>query len=345
MMGNFKDSGHPLRSFDAFPKRPTSDQVRSERGAFSTFITYFCIIFLLWVEFGGYIDGYIDYQFGVDPVVRENLDMHLDILVAMPCKYLDANIRDQTDDRLLCEELLNFEGFKDTIPEEYFARDVNVRDNDMDTIFAEGLEARFATKGNRVDLDFPMCRIYGTVPINRVQGDFHITAEGHAYYGTEKPSKDQLNFTHYISELSFGTFYPFINNNLDMTYKKTEQNAQTFHYSLKVVPTEYKKLGVTLDTNQYSVSSFETSGKYAPGIFFKYDFEPIKMSVIEERMSFLQFLIKIVTVIGCIWVIAQWLYKAMEHMILVTFGEKVARRGQEKKTGGLLDHDTELETI
>lgn len=345
-MSVLADTRKAMRTFDAFPKRPSVDQVRSERGAMSTLTTYFCMIFLIWVEFGGYIDGYINYEFSVDPVIRETINLNVDIIVAMPCKYLDANVRDSTDDRFLCEELLNFEGVTANVPEHYFKAEAKAKNNNIDNIFGESMEAEFLHKGSRTNLDLPYCRISGIVPINRVQGDFHITAEGHAYFGTERVKKDQLNFSHYINEFSFGTFYPYIENNLDMTYKKTEEKGHTFHYSLKVIPTDYKKLGASVQTTQYSVAAFETTDKYASGIFFKYDFEPIRMGVVEERMPFFQFLIKVITIVGSIWVIGQWLYKALEQFILVSFGEQVARRGQEKKKGGLLDKDEEdIESI
>lgn len=344
-MSVLRDTRKAIRTFDAFPKRPSVDQVRSERGATSTLLTYFCIIFLIWVEFGGYIDGYINYRFSVDPMVRQTINLNVDIIVAMPCKYLDANVRDSTDDRFLCEELLNFEGIPSNIPERYFKAEKKAKNNNIDNIFGESMEAEFLQKGLRTNIDLPYCRISGILPINRVQGDFHITAEGNVYFGKERTTRDQMNFSHYINEFSFGTFYPFIENNLDMTYKKTEEKLHTFHYSLKVIPTDYLKLGACVETTQYSVASFETNNKYASGIFFKYDFEPIKMAVIEERMPFFQFLIKVITIVGSIWVFGQWLYKALEKFILVSFGEQVARRGQEKKKGGLLDKEDDLESI
>ena len=72
----------------------------------------------------------------------------------------------------------------------------------------------------------------------------------------------------------------------------------------------------------------------------KYDFDPIKMTVIEKRLSFFQFIIRLVTIIGGLWVMAQWMYKGMEKFILVAFGKEYSRRGEEKK-GGLLDAEPE----
>lgn len=300
------------------------------------------MVFLIWVQIGGYIDGFIDHQYSVDEVIRSTLNLNIDIMVAMPCKYLDANVRDVTEDRNMAEEILNLEGM--IAPNAFWnmGKEKNVRTPDLDIVLSNSLEADYVTKGVRTNLEAPACRIYGTVPINRVEGDFHITAEGMGYMGMSGVTPvDALNFTHFINEFSFGTFYPYIDNALDLTSRKTSKKKHTFHYNLKVIPTVYSKLGHEIDTNQYSVRVYETDDKYAPGIFIKYDFDPIKMTVIEKRLSFFQFIIRLVTIIGGLWVIAQWLYRGMEKLIVIVFGKEFARRGEEKKKGGLLDDEPE----
>lgn len=273
-------------------------------------------------------------------MVRSTVNLNVDILVLMPCKYLDANVRDISEDRNMAEEVLNFEG---VIVPPYFwnmVHEKKTKTPEIDEILSNSLEADFVSRGVRRNLDLPVCRIYGTIPLNRVQGDFHITAEGHGYFGKERSPVEELNFTHFINEFSFGTFYPYINNGLDQTIQKTDKNRHTYHYNLKVIPTVFGKLGHEIDTNQYSIQLYETDNTYVPGIFFKYDFDPIKMSIIEKRLSFFQFVLRLVTIIGGIWVIAGWMYKAMEKLIILFFGAEYARRGEEKK-GGLLDEPIE----
>lgn len=62
---------------------------------------------------------------------------------------------------------------------------------------------------------------------------------------------------------------------------------------IQVVSTQYEdSSGRTLDTNQYSVTdmSRETEhGRGVPGIFFKYDIEPMKL-MIQERAGVCFFL-------------------------------------------------------
>lgn len=300
------------------------------------------MVFLIWVQIGGYIDGYIDHQYSVDEIVRNTLDLNIDIVVAMPCKYLDANVRDVSEDLYLAEEILNFEGVN--LPNAFWNMAKSKKSTitpDIDNVLSNSLEADFVAKGQRHNLELPSCRIFGSIPINRLEGDFHITAEGYGYRRPQVTPEELLNFTHFINEFSFGKFYPYIENSLDGTVQKTSNGRHTYHYNLKVVPTIYGKLGHEIDTNQYSVRMYETDNKYSPGIFIQYDFDPIKMSIIEQRLSFFQFVIKLVTIIGGLWVMASWLYRFMEKIIILTFGKEFARRGEEKKSG-LLDDPIEV---
>ncbi|QPG74096.1 hypothetical protein FOA43_001417 [Brettanomyces nanus] len=305
---------------------------------------YMFLFFMIWVEVGGYLDGFIDHQFTVDDVIRKDLKLNLDIAVAMPCKYVNANVRDSTQDRILAAEKLNFEGISDQVPEWYFQTKKKVYTPQLEDVLANSVEARFFTEGQHINVEMPFCRIFGTIPINRVQGEFHITAKGYAYPDRTMAPEASFNFTHFISEFSFGDFFPYLDNPLDMTYKVTDEKRHSYHYKLDIIPTMYKKLGLEIDTTQYAMSMFETTERYMPGIFFRYDFDPIKMIVAERRLSFWHFFVKLVTIIGGIWIMTKWIYRGIEKLILLAFGKEFARRGEEKKKGGLLDSD-EFEKI
>ncbi|KAG7802910.1 hypothetical protein KL944_001802 [Ogataea haglerorum] len=323
-----------IRTFDAFRK-----------GSYSTIITYLFILFLVWVEVGGYIDGAIDHQFTVDELVRKDLVINLDLVVAMPCNYIHTNVRDLTDDRFLAAELLNYQGTTFNIPRWYEQSAKKIVTPELEAVLERSLQARFQYQGEHHDEGAPACRIFGAIPVNRVKGELHITARGYGYRDRTRIPAEALNFTHAISEFSFGEFFPYLDNPLDMTLKMTDSHLHTFRYHLNVVPTLYRKLGVEIDTNQYSLSLTESSGKYVPGIFFQYDFEPIKLVVEETRLSFWQFVVRLVTILGGILVVAGWLYKLLDKLIMITLGKEFAKRGQEKKEGGLLDNVEDFEKI
>lgn len=92
-----------------------------------------------------------------------------------------------------------------------------------------------------------------------------------------------------------------------------------FSYYTKVVPTEFLHLdGRKIDTNQFSVTEkFKTTegekgtDRLIPGIYFFYDFSPIKVVVEEKRMSFSHFLTQLCAIIGGVFTVAGMVDKAV----------------------------------
>ncbi|PLN79519.1 putative COPII-coated vesicle protein, partial [Aspergillus taichungensis] len=187
-------------------------------------------------------------------------------------------------------------------------------------------------RGDMVD----SCRIYGSLEGNKVQGDFHITARGHGYRDFQGHlDHSTFNFTHIINELSFGPHYPTILNPLDKTIASTETHYYKYQYFLSIVPTIYSKGSRAVDTtfstlpppspdthrssrnlvftNQYAATSQATplpeSPFFIPGIFFKYNIEPILLLISEERGSFLSLLIRLVNTVSGVVVTGGWLYQ------------------------------------
>lgn len=79
-----------------------------------------------------------------------------------------------------------------------------------------------------------------------------------------------------------------------------------FQYFVSVVSTTYVDAGRRrIDTNQYSVTdmSRETQhGQGVPGIFFKYDIEPMALMVEERTMGLIDFLVRLAGIVGGILV-------------------------------------------
>ena len=83
---------------------------------------------------------------------------------------------------------------------------------------------------------------------------------------------------------------------------------------MSVVPTTYSvghpssSGSLSIFTNQYAVTeqSLEISERTIPGIFFKYDIEPILLNIVETRDSFFVFLIKIINVLSGAVVAGHW---------------------------------------
>ena len=132
-----------------------------------------------------------------------------------------------------------------------------------------------------------------------------------------------------INELSFGPHYPTLLNPLDKTISIADTNYYDYEYFLSIVPTIYSKSSSSLNAyiaslgkkkdknlifaNQYAATSqsrpVPESINVIPGVFFKYDIEPIMLLISEERSSFIVLLIRLINVASGVIVTGGWLYQ------------------------------------
>ncbi|RHZ60811.1 endoplasmic reticulum-Golgi intermediate compartment family protein [Aspergillus thermomutatus] len=357
-----------LKTFDAFPP--------SRRGGQWTVLILLVCTFFSISEFRTWLKGTEKHHFSVEKGISHDLQLNLDIVVNMPCDTLDVNIQDASGDRILAGELLkrertswklwmdkrNYETYGgaheyQTLSQEHADRlseqeaDAHVhhvlgevRRNPRKK-FAKGPKLR---RGDPVD----SCRIYGSLEGNKVQGDFHITARGHGYHNNAPHLEHKtFNFSHMITELSFGPHYPTILNPLDKTIATTEDHYYKYQYFLSIVPTIYSRGNLALDTytsapptnrhsknliftNQYAATSqfsaIPENPYFVPGIFFKYNIEPILLMISEERTSFLSLLVRLVNTVSGVIVTGGWLYQMSGWV-----GELLGRRRRGKSEGVL----------
>lgn len=280
------------------------------------------------------------------------MQINLDITVAMPCMYLDINIQDSMGDRVLAGELLKKQDTqfdKSVRGHHVYAGQKERFDDELWDVVGKHREGKF---GKRSERKHDACRIYGEMrEVNKVQGDFHITAKGHGYYAEgahlEHTSKEYEPTTTANADLwqSSTSATPLTSSPsapstpLSSTPSTTQRPSQTrvrlqtahsihlltspdfyrYQYYLNVVPTTYKSSsqGFTMDTNQYSVTVHERElGKVGiPGIFFKFDIEPIHIQIEDERVSFISFVIRLVNVLSGIAVAGGWIYAVWDNMI------------------------------
>ncbi|KAJ5780747.1 hypothetical protein N7457_005907 [Penicillium paradoxum] len=343
-----------LKTFDAFPKTKPSYTTPTRSGGQWTLLILLICTFFSYSELKTWWRGTENYHFTVEKGVSHELQLNLDIVVHMSCDKLRVNIQDAVGDRILAGELLkrddtnwalwmqkrNYESAgvheyqtlshedSDRLAEQEADAHVRhvlgeVRHNPRRK-FPKGPRMR---RGDAVDA----CRIYGSLEGNKVQGDFQITARGHGYR-ENAPHLDHasFNFSHMITELSFGPHYPTLQNPLDKTIAEIEEHFYKFQYFLSVVPTLYSRGkgaldaythssdamqhgGDTVFTNQYAATSqsaaIPESPMVVPGIFFKYNIEPILLLVSEERAGFLALLIRVINTISGVLVTGGWLYQ------------------------------------
>jgi hypothetical protein len=146
------------------------------------------------------------------------------------------------------------------------------------------------------------------------------------------PAHIAFNFSHVISELSFGAFYPSLLNPLDRTVETTPNHFHRFQYFLSIVPTVYSVGSRTISTNQYAVTeqSHVVGERSVPGLFFKYEIEPMLLSVEEKRDGFLNLIMKVVNVLSGVLVAGQWGFTLTEWALSVL-------RKRRRKSEGVLN--------
>lgn len=152
-----------------------------------------------------------------------------------------------------------------------------------------------------------------------------------------------------ITELSFGPHYPSLLNPLDKTIAESETHYHKFQYFLSIVPTLYTKgrsafnaysqnpsspearqTRNTVFTNQYAATSQSgpilESPYLIPGIFFKYNIEPILLLVSEERTGFLSLMIRVINTVSGVLVTGGWIYQISGWM-----GEFMGKRRRQSE--------------
>lgn len=331
--------GNIVSAFDAFPKAKPQYVQHTAGGGKWTVAVIIVSAILFWSELSRWWRGTETHTFAVEKGVGHGLDVNLDMVIKMKCSDLHINVQDAAGDRILAATKLhrddtNWGQWVDNKGMHRLGRDKNgaivtgegYRDHDEgfgeehihDIVALGRKKGRFSKTPRLWGKEVDSCRIYGNLELNKVQGDFHITARGHGYmeFG-EHLDHTTFNFSHIINEFSFGAFYPSLVNPLDSTVNTAEGHFHKFQYFMSIVPTIYSlgdphaSVSTSIVTNQFAVTeqSHEVNERIIPGIFFKYDIEPILLNITEQRDSFFVFLIKIVNVVSGALVAGHWCYR------------------------------------
>lgn len=377
--GDHEDAFGPAKggivsSFDAFPKTKKTYLVQGRDSSAWTVTLILTCLYLSWSEITRWFAGSTSQSFSVEKGVSHDMQINLDIVVAMRCADLHVNMQDAAGDRTLAGDLLR----KDpTNWSQWTGRNLERgthelgKENEDSASDWEELwdvhgqlgkaRKRKFTKTPWVRGVTDSCRIFGSLDGNKVQGDFHITARGHGYreFG-EHLDHSTFNFSHVIRELSFGPYYPSLSNPLDNTIAVTPTSNDHFYkfqYYVSVVPTIYTDdssliplleavnrnpkdhpastifhTAHAIKTNQYAVTSqsHAVAENNIPGVFVKFDIEPIMLRVVEERGGFWQLVVRLVNVISGVIVAGSWAWQMTDWGI-----EMAGRKGKNRKHRGL----------
>ncbi|KAK9308350.1 hypothetical protein QLX08_001764 [Tetragonisca angustula] len=316
-----------VKELDAFPKVPEPYIDKTAVGGTFSIFTICTIAYLIIAETSYYLDSRLQFKFETDTDIDAKLKINIDITVAMTCGRISADVLDSTNQNMIGHDSLeqedtwweltqeqrsHFEALKDMnsyLREEYHAIHELLWKSNQVTLYSE-----MPKRTRQPSYPPNACRIHGSLNVNKVAGNFHVTAGkslsfpmGHIHILTFMTDKD-YNFTHRINKFSFGGPSPGIIHPLEGDEKIADNNMILYQYFVEVVPTDIQTLLSTSRTYQYSVKDHQRpidhqKGSHGrPGIFFKYDMSALKIKVTQQRDTVCQFLVKLCATIGGIFV-------------------------------------------
>lgn len=158
-------------------------------------------LFLATSELKRWWVGTTTHTYGVEKGISHDLQINIDMVVAMRCEDLHINVQDASGDRILAGQALNKK--PTTWAQWDHSKNVHAlggsaaerkkiagdggsayREEDVHDYLgaARKKKKKFANTPKLPKHALPnACRLFGSLDGNKVQGDFHITARGHGY--------------------------------------------------------------------------------------------------------------------------------------------------------------------
>lgn len=185
-----------VQAFDYFPKTKASYQEQTNNGGVWTVVLICASLWLAWTELGRWWKGDTTHTFSVEQGVGHDLQINLDVVVAMKCDDLHVNVQDASGDRILAGSALSKvptvwtqwgsnrkQHALGASKQERLDMSGEYREEDVHDYLGAARKPKKFPKTPKVPrrTQADSCRIYGSLHGNKVQGDFHITARGHGY--------------------------------------------------------------------------------------------------------------------------------------------------------------------
>jgi len=155
------------------------------------------------------------------------------------------------------------------------------------------------------------CNIDGFVLVNKVPGNFHISAHGlqnyiHQYMGGRVPVAHTIH-TLWMGDVQVPkSIAPTQVYTLDNFDRRQDDDHTTYEYFLDVVPTVIKSgSGAETRSYQYTANFHHThTDQQMPAVFFRYQLSPVTVQFSTERQPLFHFLTYVCAIIGGVYSVA-----------------------------------------
>lgn len=156
------------------------------------------------------------------------------------------------------------------------------------------------------------CRFSANFLLNPGEGNFHIAlsraSSGFRGFHSHFYSPEDLNAfncSHVIKSLTFGPSFPGIINPLTQFSNNSAIHVNHVAYFIKLIPTRYvNRMGSIIQSTQYSVTEYTSQinnndiTRISPGVYFRYQLMPIRITIEESSLYILPYLTSLCSIIG-----------------------------------------------
>jgi len=301
-------------------------------------------------------------SFGVqEPIRQGGIMLNLDMTVAMPCLGLSVDLVDAGDVSVDIKQFIQFEKveFDITGVKEYKeptgpAKAIHIENIITDakapiadvsipsTSSSSPSSSALSNPEKENAVDNSACRLHGNMMVNKVKGKLEINSMGQSILGLLF-NFGATNFTHRIDKFSFGVDLPGLVNPLERSYQASNSTFQMYNYYVNIIPTIFEDSSNNiLVTNQYGVTEnkreidHDKGSHGTPGIFIKYDVEPLILKITEYHRSFRVFFTRVCGIIGGVFVCAGILHSIISNIamsFLSLFRSEKAPKSKSRRSG------------
>ena len=235
-----------VSSFDAYKKIEDHLMVRTTSGAIVSLLGIALMCILGANEIMNYITPPMVKQMAVDGTQNELMTVRMDITFPrVPCSVLSVDAYDQSGKN---DQDVRGELHKERLSE--FGKSLGSYDKagggvteeedaliqDLQQFFGGGMKVVFEKRAEHSqEVKHAVekkegCRLYGRMHVQRVAGNFHISAHAEDYETLQYAfgAVNKINISHTITHLSFGAGYPGLVNPLDGVARSGSDDE--FHY-------------------------------------------------------------------------------------------------------------------
>ncbi|XP_066380960.1 uncharacterized protein [Miscanthus floridulus] len=297
-----------LRNLDAYPKVNEDFYSRTLSGGLITILSSLAILLLFFSEIRLYLYSATESKLTVDTSRGERLHINFDVTFpALPCSLVAVDTMDVSGEQHY--------DIRHDITKKRIDHLGNVIESRKDRVGAPKIERPLQKHGGRLDHNEVYCgSCYGAEETDdQCCNSCEEVRDAYRKKGWAINNVELIDqISHKINKLSFGEEFPGVVNPLDgVEWIQDNSNGLTgmYQYFVKVVPTIYTDIrGRKIHSNQFSVTEhFREAIGYPrppPGVYFFYEFSPIKVDFTEENASLLHFLTNICAIVGGIFTVA-----------------------------------------